>query len=98
MTRDASSEEIPKNDLASGMKRNSVSLQELDSTTPQSSGNPMAFSFTNSSNEQSVSASTRETIKMTVVVDSGALDHYVDDKIVKSIRQLMFDNEEFNTP
>ena len=35
---------------------------------------------------------------MTMVVDSGASDHYVDDKLDKDIKQLMFDYQEFDTP
>ena len=33
-----------------------------------------------------------------MVVDSGASDHYVDDKLDKDIKQLMFDYQEFDTP
>ena len=32
-----------------------------------------------------------------MVVDSGASDHYVDDKLDKGIKQLMFDYQEFDT-
>ena len=35
---------------------------------------------------------------MTMVVDSGASDHYVDHKLVKGIKQLMFCYQEFDTP
>ena len=57
----------------------------------------MGFSFT-AADGHILSASTEETVKMTVVVDSGASDHYVDDKLVKGIQQLMFDHQEFGTP
>ena len=57
----------------------------------------MGFSFT-AAHEYILSASTKETVKMTMVVDSGASDHYVHDKLAKGIKQLMFDYQEFDTP
>ena len=57
----------------------------------------MSFSFT-AAHEYILSASTKETVKMTMVVDSGASDHYVHDKLAKGIKQLMFDYQEFDTP
>ena len=44
----------------------------------------MGFSFT-AAHERILSAST-EAVKMTMVVDSGDSDHYVDDKLVKGIK------------
>ena len=35
---------------------------------------------------------------MTMVVDSGASDHYVDYKLVEGIKQLMFHYQEFDAP
>ena len=34
---------------------------------------------------------------MTMVVDSGASDHYMDDELVNGIEQRMFDYQEFDT-
>ena len=48
----------------------------------------MGFSFT-AAHEHILSAFTKETVKMTMFVDSGASDHYVDDKLVKGIKQLI---------
>ena len=45
----------------------------------------MGFSFT-AAHEHILSASTKKTVKMTMVVDSGASDHYVDDKLDKGIK------------
>ena len=88
---------VSKDDLVSVMKRISTSLQEQDSATAPGSGDSMGFSFT-AADEHILSASTEETVKMTMVVDSGASDHYVDGKLVKGIKQLMFDYQEFDTP
>ena len=98
-TQEKTSEEVTvsKDDLVSVKKRITTSLQEQDSATAPGSGNSMGFSFT-AADVHILSASTEETVKMTMVVDSGASDHYVDDERVKGIKQLMFDYQEFNTP
>ena len=57
----------------------------------------MGFSFT-AADEHMLSVSTEETVKMTMIVDSGASGHYVDDKLAKGIKQLMFNYQEFDTP
>ena len=88
---------VSKDDLESVMKRISTSVQEQDSATDPGSGDSMGFSFT-AAHEHILSVSTKQTVKMTMVVDSGASDHYVDDTFVKGIKQLMFDDEEFDTP
>ena len=68
---------VSKDDLVSVMKRISTSLQEQDSATAPGSRDSMGFSFT-AGHEHVLSASSTETVKMTMVVDSGASDHYVD--------------------
>ena len=98
-TQQKTSEEvtISKDDLVSVMKRISTSLQEQDSATAPGSGDSMGCSFT-AADEHILSASTEDTVKMTMVVDSGASDHYVDGKLVNGIKQLMFDYQEFDSP
>ena len=78
-TQEKTSEEVTvsEDDLVSVMKRISTSLQEQDSATAPGSRDSMGFSFT-AGHEHVLSASSTETVKMTMVVDSGASDHYVD--------------------
>ena len=75
----------------------STSLQEQDSAIAPGGGDSIGFSFT-AVDEHILSASTEETVKMTMGFDSGASDHYVDGKLVKGIEQLMFDYQEFDSP
>ena len=98
-TQEKTSEEVTvsKDDLVSVLKRISTPLQEQDSAIAPGSGDSMGFPFT-AAHEHILSASTEETVKMKMVVDSGTSDHYVADKLVKGIKQLMFDYQELDTP
>lgn len=58
----------------------------------------MGFSLTPSNDELTLTAFTLENTKITAVVDSGASDDYMDDKLVKRTRQLMYDYQECDTP
>ena len=57
----------------------------------------MGFPFA-ASNGQSLPKSTHKSVKMATIVDSGASNYYVDDKLFSGISQLMVGYEEFDTP